>query len=436
MGRSKRGAAVFVWGVWALLSVALIGYVGFVNDDFPTLDDWHLVPVYTGQQPVTASWLWEQYNEHRLPLPKLLLIIGGILSNHDYRAGMFMSALALSALAALMITTAGRLGGGPRFADAFLPLALLHWGQYETLIISYALNLVASTVLGSLVLITIVRLRGGPTLAQGSLIGLCLLALPLCGTNGAVLVPVLAVWLAVAGITQWRSGQVHGRRDAAVMIGLAVAAAALLAVYLHSLQRLSSKPQSSAGDVARVALQFLAEGFGPLAEWRWELSGGVLGLVVLLTLLTLAREWRVAPSERLRTFGLLCFGGAMVCLAIGIGWGRGSVGTRYVTLAAPGLCLAYLVSRPAPRPLIAWGLFALFVGLLIPSTYFGVMRGERRRDQMRRLQADVASGMTPAELGAKWAPIMYHPDGAVTVAERFEMLRQARQGPYRSLPAP
>ncbi len=428
----QRTAAIFVWSVWAVLSVALVGYVGFVNEDFPTLDDWHLVPVYTGHQPVTASWLWEQYNEHRLPLPKLLLVLAGLVSNHDYRVGMFLSAVALSGLAALLLTAAARLGGGPRFADAFFPLALLHWGQYETLIISYAINLVTSTALVGLVLATLLRIRGFPTLRQGIVLGICLLALPLCGTNGAVLVPALALWLAVAGITRWRSGQVHGRRDGMVMLGMAIAAAVLLAVYLRSLDRLSGKPQAGLEDVARVAVQFLAEGFGPVGKQFWPLSGVAVAATALATVVTLAGDWRRFPAERLRTFGLLCLGGAMMTLAIAIGWGRGSVGTRYVTLAAPALCLAYCVSRAARQPLIGWGLFAIMAAALFINTGVGRERGENRRGYLRQLEADVAAGMSPTALAEKWAAFIYHSDGVATVAERFEMLRQAGQGPYKS----
>jgi hypothetical protein len=428
--RTSRLQAGFVWGVWAVMSVALVSYVGLVNDDFPTRDDWHLVPIYTGHQPVTAAWLWEQYNEHRIPLPKFLLVVAGAVSGHDYRAGMFLNALALSGLAALMIVSAGRLGG-VRFADAIFPLVLLHWGQYETLIVSYGLNLVASTFFGGVILVLIVRLRGAPTLGQAVAIGLCLIALPLCGSSGAVLVPALTLWLAVAGVSRWRSSQAHGRRDGAVMIAIAMAAAALLAVYLASLGGVSGRPHAGVGGVAEVALQVLAEGFGPAAEWRWPLFGVVLALVALLTLLKLGRDWRILPHERVRTLGLLCFGGAMVCLALGIGWGRGVVGTRYVTLAAPALCLAYFVGRPAPRPVLAWGLFALMAVLLPANTWDGIKRAEKRREYMGRLEADVAAGMTPAELGKKWAPIIYHPDGAAAVAERFEMLREAHQGPYR-----
>ena len=33
------------------------------------------IPQLIGVQPITATWLWEQHNEHRIPLPKLILVV-------------------------------------------------------------------------------------------------------------------------------------------------------------------------------------------------------------------------------------------------------------------------------------------------------------------------------------------------------------------------
>jgi hypothetical protein len=423
----------FVWGLWALLSAGLVAYVGIVNDDFPMADDWHLVPVYTGNHPVTLSWLWTQYNEHRMPLSRLLLVLGGAVSGHDYRTGMFLSALALSGLAALMIRTAGRLRGGPSFADAFFPLVLLHWGQYGALLISFGLNLVASAVLSGMALVVLVGLRGAPTLRQGLLFGACLLALPLCGSNGAVLVPPLALWLVVAAVNRWRSGEPHGRRDGTVLMALALAAVALLAVYLLSLGKSPDGPKRPGPfEIGQTASQFFAVGLGLWARPSWPLSGAVVAAVALLTLLKLARDWRTRPAERLRIEGLLCFGGALLALALALGWGRrDGFDTRYTTMAAPALCLAYFVSRPAPRPVVAWGLFVLMAALFVINTVGGIERAEARRKRMHDLQADVAAGRTPAEMATKWTDEIFASGAEEPLTEYFEMLRRSGQGPYK-----
>jgi hypothetical protein len=420
------------------MSLASAAYVWAVNDNFPLGDDWHLVPVYTGSVSVTPAWLWEQYTAHRLPLPKLLLVLAGAVSGHDYRAGMFLNALFLSALTALMIAASGRLCGGPAFSDAFFPLALLHWGQYETLMISYAVNLVASTVLAGVALVILVEVRRLPSPRQALLFGGCLLALPLCGSSGAALVPLLALWLGLAGAAYLRPGSEKRSRAGVFLVTLAVASAAWSAGYFLSLKRLPTTPPApSAADAGRTALEFLSNSAGPAAETVWPVSGVLTAALLLVAGLKLLRVWRDDPAERLRTLGLACFGGAMLVLAAGVGWGRGSLGpaagfaTRYVTLAAPLLCLLYFVGRASRDRVWTWGLLLLTVALLAVNTSAGVARAQVRRERMRQIDADLARGMAPAPFADKWLGIIFFKeDGAAVLAERLEMLRRAGQGPF------
>jgi hypothetical protein len=218
---------------------------------------------------------------------------------------------------------------------------------------------------------------------------------------------------------------------------LAVAAAALLGAYLLGLDKApGSPPRPTPFQATRTAVQFLAAGIGPAGAARWPATALLPLALAVGVLLKLAHDWRALPAERLRTLGLLCFGGALLCLAAGVGWGRGSLGpeagfaTRYATMAVPALCLAYFVSRSAARP-VAWGLFLVAAGLLVVNTSRGLDRAADRRARMRELQADVARGLTPDELAARWAGPIFGPGGEAFVADRFEMLRRARQGPYR-----
>jgi hypothetical protein len=186
-------------------------------------------------------------------------------------------------------------------------------------------------------------------------------------------------------------------------------------------------------------------GFGPYVatSWRvlgpvWPLFVGLMAILALLTILKLVHDWRTLPAERLRTFGLLCFGGAMLCLVGALGWGRGAVmlngfATRFQTLAAPALVLVFLVSRTSPRPVVAWGLSALLVALFLYDTNWGLERAVPRAKLYRDLHADIAQGMTPAEMATKWTGPICNPDPRAVgfVTECFEMMRQTRQGPYK-----
>src|SRR5437016_708374 len=77
------GAAPFVWGAWAALLLLALFYVGKFGSRLPYYDDWTLVPLLTGAEPLTPAALWAQYNEHRVPLPRLALYALGRLSGYD-----------------------------------------------------------------------------------------------------------------------------------------------------------------------------------------------------------------------------------------------------------------------------------------------------------------------------------------------------------------
>src|SRR5262249_6734574 len=140
----------------------------------------------------------------------------------DFRAGAYVNAVALSAASLALILAARRLRGRTSGADALFPLALLHWGQYDNLLWSFQVQFVSSTVLFlvAVALLATSGLRAG--LVRGTLVGLCALALPFCGANGAALVPALALWLAVVALMH--------RRGAIVLAGLAVLALAAVGV--------------------------------------------------------------------------------------------------------------------------------------------------------------------------------------------------------------
>src|SRR6202050_4257106 len=92
---SSRAAGVSVLGAWALASVAAFAFVATFARNCPWADEWVMVPQLAGREPVTLSWLWSAHNEHRLPLPRLVLV-GLYRVTHDFRAGPFLNVGLLS----------------------------------------------------------------------------------------------------------------------------------------------------------------------------------------------------------------------------------------------------------------------------------------------------------------------------------------------------
>ena len=90
---------------------AACAFVLRFGTNVPSWDDWDMVPTLTGEQPVTAFWLWSQHNEHRVPLPRLIMLALNKLTVVDFRVDMLFDALLLAALAGGMILVAQSLRG-------------------------------------------------------------------------------------------------------------------------------------------------------------------------------------------------------------------------------------------------------------------------------------------------------------------------------------
>ena len=159
LARSMNLAAIVVWATLTVMTLVALACIVRYGRNIPLAEDWLLVPPMTGHEPNLASWLWAQNNEHRLPLPRLVLL--GLLEvTHDFRAGMVLNVLSLAALSAAMILTVRHLRGGiTRVSDAFFPLALLHLGDWENLIWGWQFQFVSSAVLICALLLVIVRQR-------------------------------------------------------------------------------------------------------------------------------------------------------------------------------------------------------------------------------------------------------------------------------------
>ncbi len=201
----EPGVPIFVWGVFGVLVVGAAAFVARFGTDVPIWDDYDFMPAVVGEQPVTPGWLWEQCNEHRIPLPKLIFVVACRTAGNDVRAGMAASVAVLAALAAGMVVLAGRLPGGARPSDAVFSLLLLNLGHASNLLWSIQFIHVLSTGIGTAVLILIAWRTRWPGPAVAAAAGVALGLLPLCGGTGLLYVPALGSWLLAASWVEARS---------------------------------------------------------------------------------------------------------------------------------------------------------------------------------------------------------------------------------------
>jgi hypothetical protein len=176
--RSDYLERIFVWTVWsAMLLIALV-CIRHYGRNIPLAEDWLLVSPLTGNEADLSGWLWAQNNEHRIPLPRLVLLALLKMTNGDFRAGMFFNAAALGVLSLFMILLAQRLRGRTSFVDAFFPIALLHIGNWPNLVWGWQLSFVLPTVMTCAAFLIIVF---NPALASPGpalFTGFCLALLP------------------------------------------------------------------------------------------------------------------------------------------------------------------------------------------------------------------------------------------------------------------
>ncbi len=217
------------WAIWAVLTLAGLCFVAIYGLPFPFgIDEWLWVGQATGNEPVTFSWLWSQHNEHRMFLPRLIYLGLGAITGFDFRAGRFFNVFMLSGLSLAMMKAARAVRGKTLLCDAFFPLVLLHWGQFDNLIWGFQLNFVTSVVLEGAVLLIVFRCGSQITLKSVILLTLCLVSLGLCGSYGLVFLPPMACWLLYASACKWLSGGACARRHALLIFACAAMPAALV----------------------------------------------------------------------------------------------------------------------------------------------------------------------------------------------------------------
>jgi hypothetical protein len=426
--------------------VGALLYVVRYAHDVPYYDGWSMVEVLGGQQPVDAGWLWQPRNEHRIPLPKLVLLGLYSMSGWDFRAGMYFNVLLLAALAGGMMRVAAQQRGGTSYADAFFPLVLLHWGHYENLLWSWQVTQVIPIVIAGALLAVMVRWGTRPGPRTALLCGLGVAALPLCGIAGLVFVPGFVLWLAVSARNLWGGREERARGAALAAWSLAAAALLLVPLYFVGLHS-NARASFDLGTVAVTIARFLAHGFGAAGSLLDPilalLATVITAATVVVLLLTLRGTDRVARSRGWELlFFLVAFGG----MAMSVGAGRtGAVAfpNRYALFAVPALCWVYFTwdvsSRCLAVPPIRAGLFLLALSLSALNFHQGLEYARQRDWSLSAMERDIRRGARPEQIIASYHRVLlpFPGEGGAYLHDRFgrwlATLRAARVGAFAAL---
>jgi hypothetical protein len=176
----------------------------------------------------------------------------------------------------------------------------------------------------------------------------------------------------------------------------------------------------------------------------------ILGLL-LITVLALLWVWRTQPQERWRCLGLLCFLGAMISLALAVGFGRMQRGYAaglqlyYVTLAVPALFSIYFIweiaaiYHPGISRFVQVTLLSLMLVLLPLNTEKILSIASYYAKHMEAFERDLLAGKPPSLLAERYSHVFLPDDllpysnGEKEVFARVRALHRAGIGKFRFL---
>ena len=108
-----RVGLVVAWSTWLVMTATLVLYVRHYTRNVPLMDDFDMVAVLTGSEPVSLRWAWSQHHEHRPMISRLILVGLSRFVDSDFRTARYANVALLSAMAAAMLLLARRLAAPP-----------------------------------------------------------------------------------------------------------------------------------------------------------------------------------------------------------------------------------------------------------------------------------------------------------------------------------
>ncbi|VTR91781.1 Putative uncharacterized protein OS=[Oscillatoria] sp. PCC 6506 GN=OSCI_3720052 PE=4 SV=1 [Gemmata massiliana] len=417
--------------VWAVMTLGAFSFVAFIGTNAPYADEWDFVPALLGDEPA-GPWLWQQHNEHRMVLPRVVVLTYFWLT-HDFRTGMVLQVATLSILALVLMNLAADLRGKPHWADAFFPVSLLHIGHWENFVMGYQVCFVMFAVFATVLVVTALRITPVNAFRSGTIAGVILALVALTGGSGLVVVPPVSGWVAFIAVNVWRAGS---KSRAVFLLLLAVLPLVYLGLYFQGYHKPSHHPPLSTDpiEVGCVSGEVLAMSFGiGLSGVWWAVAGGLV-VVGGLTVALLVERWKES-GERLSIVGLIAVAAGVTGVALAIGVGRGGWGTemglwsRYSMLVWPLLAATYLVWTKFGRKWVPIGLCVVSAFAFPGNVGTGILSGATIVRDYAGIAAQAQSGFTAEEIVAAEPFSVSHQCGQPGGALRaIPLLRRDRIG--------
>lgn len=313
-------------GRWVLsvpFAIALAcGFVLAVGVNVPFYDEWHFPALLQKADAGTLRWadLAEQHNEHRILVPRLVMLGLARLTSWNVKAQMLFTVLHLSLLLLVVCAQAARdyhfsWRRAPAWL-AWLPLLVLNWRQYENLTWGFQIAPTLPLTASAVALFLLLRTGEGATGPRrtAALVG-AILAAAAASFSGPMGLLAWPLGLGLLLVAPWRPG-----RRALAATAWGVAGAVTVSLYFHDYQ----SPSHHAGIVGASAVrvgQFFFSGLGAPVSTRLDVTlvTGVLlfaaigSAVVVLARRSLLRRrlfWVASTLMSLGTLAMVAWGRA------------------------------------------------------------------------------------------------------------------------------
>lgn len=426
----------FVWLFVLCMGAVLVRKILQMHSPLFYWDELANVARLTGEAPVTLDWLWEQHNEHRIPLPRLIYL--GLA----WLAGGWTGIVSLFGAIAMIAVTFGltqmiqRLRGRNTLLDIFFPLTLLHFGHAENLIYPFQICFV---LLPILVFVPLITSQGG-TLRCWRLwaLALCSICLPLIGGHGAIAGVSFGTWLVINGVLLWKANP-QVKLPAIGSFSSGMLTFLLVALYLHGFHgnHLGNSPSHLL--TLRTAGNFFAVSVGPAGGQSLDaFIAVILGGCTFVSILLLLREI-FRPERRMVALGLGAIIAAVVVTGFAVGQSRAVLGAnagsaaRYALLSAPLIvacyvCFALYLDRRFSE-FAQFGLMLIVAGALVTNHTMGREQAFLRAEREKSLIAELKAGGDVDALMIKHNGIIYWDPAAASHA--VKAMKKAKMGPFK-----
>jgi hypothetical protein len=453
--RAAKASSLSVGLLWLAVILTAVPPVVVAHDviyygrNVPFNDDWEMVPLLAAdaEGDLTLASLWAQHNEHRLLLPRLVMIGLARITRWDVRAEMvanlFFATATLALLLDLLRLSLRRLV--PRAVPwmAVLVSALIFsLSQWENWTWGWTLQIFMNVLGAVLVAWTLARFGLRHLAIMGMVLGSGVAIFSYAaGLTLLVLVP-LAI-LAVPNPATSRA-----RLERAVFASLV--GAGIVVAYLHGYVKPGHHPSLLAGEeqpgsYVRYVLTYLG---CPLASWSptWAAVWGAAGVIGLA--IATASVWRCEAHIRSAAFPWLFL--AAYVLSTGLITGVGRVGfgvgqalmSRYITITSLLWIALAVVATVAAGPSLAdpqlprrrgyamVGAISILLTLATVGYIGSAMTGRQAMKSHRDMLRSVAKCILAPKPASDACLAGLYPVPEV-VRVRTETLRQLRLGPFR-----